>query len=270
MEQKIKTPADGLCPKCFYFDGDRNFGDLLNIALFDALFLRWDYAARQDAAYIAIGSLLDDLVFKGKPLKKLKLVAQLFKKRDVYILGSGFIKPPKRPTEQYVRKIIPVGVRGKISRERLARNGVDCSGAVLGDWGLLADKLIPTPSVAPRYDVGVIPHYVDKDAPFIREIGRRPSVKIIDVQQEPAAFVADVLACRTILSSALHGLIAADCYGIPNLALKLSDKVVGGRYKFDDYYSVFDIAPDFLTPDDIGRISDIQEYIRAHYRIDAR
>ena len=41
------------------------------------------------------------------------------------------------------------------------------------------------------------------------------------------------------MSSALHGLICADSLGIPNQHIILGEKVVGGEYKFKDYYSVF-------------------------------
>ena len=41
------------------------------------------------------------------------------------------------------------------------------------------------------------------------------------------------------MSSAMHGLIAADAMGIPNVRLVLSDRILGGDYKFTDYYSAF-------------------------------
>ena len=39
----------------------------------------------------------------------------------------------------------------------------------------------------------------------------------------------------------MHGLLAADAIGIPNAWLKLSDRLRGGDFKFQDYYSIFDI-----------------------------
>lgn len=39
----------------------------------------------------------------------------------------------------------------------------------------------------------------------------------------------------------MHGLIVSDSLGIPNIRMVLSDQIVGGDYKFNDYYSVFGI-----------------------------
>ncbi len=35
----------------------------------------------------------------------------------------------------------------------------------------------------------------------------------------------------------LHGLILADAYNIPSLRFTLSDKIIGGDFKYQDYYS---------------------------------
>lgn len=53
------------------------------------------------------------------------------------------------------------------------------------------------------------------------------------------------MSCKCVLSSSLHGLIVADALGVPNRRIVLSDKIIGGDLKFDDYYSVyFDKAED--------------------------
>ena len=37
----------------------------------------------------------------------------------------------------------------------------------------------------------------------------------------------------------MYGLIVADVLYIPNVRMILSDKISGGDYKFNDYYSAF-------------------------------
>ena len=68
--------------------------------------------------------------------------------------------------------------------------------------------------------------------------------------------------CKFILSSALHGLICADSLNIPNKHIILGNDVIGGEYKFKDYYSVFkdvDYHPVYLK-DTIITDSDIWKY----------
>ena len=63
--------------------------------------------------------------------------------------------------------------------------------------------------------------------------------QIIDVCSGTEKFVDEILECENIISSSLHGLIAADAYGIPNARVNVSNKLIGGDFKFKDYcYSV--------------------------------
>jgi pyruvyltransferase len=52
----------------------------------------------------------------------------------------------------------------------------------------------------------------------------------------PKKFVKQIHECEYILSSSLHGIIIADSYGIPAYHIELSDKIIGGQWKFKDYY----------------------------------
>ena len=56
-------------------------------------------------------------------------------------------------------------------------------------------------------------------------------IYLVDIQLPVETFVDELCKCETIISSSMHGLIAADAYGIPNRWLMLSDKLVGGEFK---------------------------------------
>lgn len=253
--------------KCYYFTREKNFGDLLNEVLFNKLSSSWERVAVKEADYLAIGSLLQSFVKKKSIFNRIR---NFFVKKEVILFGTGFIREPRYSSELYSRKIIPIGVRGKLTIDRLQSNGVDCSNVVLGDWGLITDKLLGVPKVRKKYDVGIIPHFVDKSSSFLEKSKNDKNIKVIDIQQSPESFIKELLECRSILSSAMHGLIVSDCYGIPNLALRLSDKIVGGDYKFNDYYSVFDMKVTFSYPSDLDGIGDFRAYIEKKYMVDRK
>jgi pyruvyltransferase len=82
---------------------------------------------------------------------------------------------------------------------------------------------------------------MDKDNAAISRLAElnRKDLIVIDVQQQPLEVFTKIDSCRYILSSSLHGLIVADSLGIPNAWLDAPD-LIGGRFKFDDYYSALD------------------------------
>ena len=114
-----------------------------------------------------------------------------------------------------------LAVRGKLSEKIL---GVDVG--VYGDPALLL-PLIYNPVIEKKYDVGYIPHYVDKSLFEYKNI--------IDVELPWKEFIDRVLECRSIESSSLHGLIIAEAYGIPATWKVYSNKVIGNGFKFRDY-----------------------------------
>ena len=46
----------------------------------------------------------------------------------------------------------------------------------------------------------------------------------------------EILTCKHVISSSLDGLIIAHVYLVPAMAIKISDNVEGGDFKFSDYY----------------------------------
>jgi pyruvyltransferase len=199
-----------------------NFGDELTPLLIQELFgLKTIWAEPKDCALAGAGSIIEVLL-KNKGGNR------------PILWGSGFIKKGDATISPDNFNI--KALRGKFSLERTA--GVDKGAVALGDPGLLADCLLKS-RPKKKYQLGVVPHYVDLDSPIVKELSRQKGVKIISPLNPPGEVVRDIAASECVVSSSMHGLIVADSVGTPNAHLKLGDGLTGGLYKFQDYYSVF-------------------------------
>jgi hypothetical protein len=108
----------------------------------------------------------------------------------------------------------------------------------LGDPAvLIASSLGIQKSGEPRFTLGVVPHYTDKNHPFVAALARQDGTVVLDVCKAPDAFLAMLQDCQAIVSTSLHGLVFADALRIPSLWMELSDNVAGGGFKFHDWFS---------------------------------
>lgn len=252
-------PTGGAPIALHYFESRRhpNFGDRLNGELLRRLTGRSvRLASPADATHVCIGSLLEAFLWRPS--------APGGGDRPVDVWGAGFIAAPgahpklgQDAVERLARPLVPHAVRGRLSLERLRAMGADVSRTVLGDPGLLAPLLVPAGPARPRCRLGLVPHYVDADDPvFARVLCRIPGSRIIGVDTEPAEFLARLRECEVVISSAMHGLIAADSLGIPNVRARVSDRITGGDWKFHDYYSTFGVDPRPLEREDLWNLTD--------------
>lgn len=224
--KKRKTPF-------FYYKDDLNLGDLLNVEILTKICNEnIEYTKPKTAELIAIGSILEYFLDKKNKLKN---------KTELKVWGSGFITPPNQ--NLYLnRKLKILALRGKLSKKEMENKlGYSLNDITLGDPGILASYLIDKNSIEKKYKVGIIPHYVDKEHSALDVMRQNiPNLKVIDVQDNLYSVLQEIAQCEVIISSSLHGLIVADSFGIPNQWAVFSDKIVGGEYKFRDYYSVYE------------------------------
>jgi hypothetical protein len=149
------------------------------------------------------------------------------------IWGAGFLfeneqmsLPPKAV----------LAVRGHLSAAKLKKQGLIERDVAIGDPALLMPLLYqPVPS--PAAEIGIIPHFREWDLPLVQALRREKMFKVIDVCSGLQAFCDEICSCRQILSSSLHGLVAAHAYGIPARRLCLSDRPKGDGFKYYDYLS---------------------------------
>jgi pyruvyltransferase len=160
--------------------------------------------------------------------------------RNSIVWGSGFISKTSK-FRGAPKKI--AAVRGPLTGQRLIELGYK-NPEIYGDPALLMPRFYK-PEILKQHKIGLVAHYAEKNdavVEYLTSLGVYP----VDIQLPVEAFVDELCKCETIISSSMHGLIAADAYGIPNRWLMLSDKLVGGEFKFHDYYNsigVFNESP---------------------------
>lgn len=194
---------------------DENFGDLLSPWLFREL-TGTDVALVErgdpEPHYVAVGSILNRVTDQS----------------IVWGTGSFGTEGVKHANANATY----AAVRGPLTRSRIRQHGGDCP-EVYGDPALLTPSLYQ-PRITPEYEYGVIVRWSERDW---AEAEAGPGVLLIDYRTADIEGTIDqMLACRNIITSSLHGLILADAYGIPN-AWIASDTPKGREYKFHDYFA---------------------------------
>ena len=172
------------------------------------------------------------------------------------IWGSGIIS---EKTTLLTKPKEVLALRGFNTLKKIREVGGDCD--VFGDPVLLFPEIYSAENSVKKYKYGIVPHFKDKSSIGIQKIHdlQNPEIKIIDIQSGIEDFVNDILSCENILSSSLHGLILAEAYGIPTCRLVFSEKLLGGDFKFYDYYSGVGITTmeTVFLHDDISDLKNI-------------
>lgn len=202
--------------------GTQNFGDVLNHNLIELLsgrsVVNYDdvFLFSDRPVYSVIGSVLNNLNFG-----------------NAVVWGSGFMNDTDR---LWIKPKEVLAVRGPLSRNVFLKHGASCP-PLYGDPALLCPRYYRF-NEKKQFDLGIIPHYVDLKSDKLNQIlNSGISCKLIDVTSGVEKVIRDILSCRHIASSSLHGLIVAEAYKIPSVWLKFGDKIKGGNFKFDDYYA---------------------------------
>jgi len=220
----VKTSRVMLQPERYiaaYWCKEANWGDRLSPFLISAISKREvvhvDELTMQCgiSSYAAIGSILGHRGVGG-----------------TRVWGAGFL------SAKSTFKVAPTrihAVRGPLSREMVLRKGVECP-EVYGDPGLLCPRFI-RPYRSERYKLGIVPHYNDWSEPAFSQLTENDDVSIIDIRLPIEEFIQRICDCSAVASSSLHGLIAADAYGIPSVWIEASDNVLGSGFKFRDYFA---------------------------------
>ena len=173
------------------------------------------------------------------------------------IWGSGAMYGGERKLSEKPKKVL--AVRGPLTRKYLLSQGIDCP-EVYGDPALLLPEIY-CPKVSKKYKLGVIPHYIDIESEYLLELKNDPQVKLINLGRydDWHKVIDEIYECDFIVSSSLHGLIISDAYRIPNIWIKLSNKINGGSFKYHDYF--MSVGRDLMEPLEIDHSVKKEEFL---------
>lgn len=223
----------------YWWTGEVNFGDQLTPELLRYYGFTPVLMPARRAKVVVSGSILEHMpeTYHGA------------------ILGAGFIDPETNRTFAGARVL---AVRGNLTRQRLGLP----DDVPVGDPGLLIPRLAAGRE-AKRYELGIVPHYEERNAPTILRLQERfgTAAIIIDVQRPPTAVMADIDRCLEILASSLHGLITADALEIPNTWIMPGGGYRRSRFKYDDYYSALGVYEEPLELTGDESLTDLRRRI---------
>ena len=150
---------------------------------------------------------------------------------NLVVWGTGFSSDQARLVVQ-PKKI--VAVRGPLTRDILLKQGYEVP-EIFGDPALLFPRIYK-PDKSIKYKIGIIPHFTDRNNDKLKNFIDDPNVIIIDILSGINSVVDQICCCQRIVSSSLHGIIAADSYGIPSKWIRFDDGEYN-KFKYLDYFN---------------------------------
>lgn len=174
-----------------------------------------------------------------------------------YIIGTG----GGARTNHFPNATIKA-VRGELSKATLSPQINDLK---LGDCGLLC-KIVYPAMVKKIYKVGLIPHFVDTENDAVKhlKVTYGNALSIISPLGSPKKVIQQIKECECIISSSLHGLIVADCFGIPTRrwvdrqTQPLDNTEIKFDIKFLDYYSSLGIEEEPISLNGNETLEELQ------------
>lgn len=243
----------------------QNAGDAFNKPLVEkmsgALVMQSKVA---NAELLALGGSLANLQFSKEFKHRLlqRIAGSTYAKKPLYVWGSGFLYEDN-DAPFYRKNLVFCALRGELSRRKVSKLIGKEIAVPLCDPGLLIGDVYTT-SGKKQYSMGIISHYIERDNPYFEALHRQcPDSVLIDIRNTPDAVAEVISQCESIASSSLHGLVFADALGIPNIRLKVTGKIAGGDFKFNDYYSSYGLTVDGWDVTKKKRmltVKDIEDY----------
>lgn len=198
---------------CKYPDGRQNFGDYLNLWLWEKV-LPGILDEDEKTAFVGLGTLINDALPRRTPRAK---------KRVIFSTGAGYEKGMPPIDESYLIYCL----RGPLSAQAINVP----ENLAIADGAILVRRLIP-PSNRKLYKYSYMPHYN-----FAGE-GWKAICKNLDYGYiDPSSSIEEVLEkinqTEVLLAEAMHGAIVADALRVPWIPIKTHYTILS--FKWQDW-----------------------------------
>lgn len=219
-----------------YWYESTNFGDMLSPYLISKYFGDFKTVRHDDPEhkFILTGSILS--------------VGRI---KNATIFGAGFVFSNNYFSAENVRVS---GVRGPLTLAKIREQQYKHCNLITID----EDVFIGEPALAlhiwckptvkeKKYRYGIIPHLVDyvrvcnllkkeidNGTVCVVNLGRQSHESMDDCVQR---IVDDIVSCESVVSSSLHGIIAAMAYNVPVDWVRFSNDIIGDDFKYYDILS---------------------------------
>jgi pyruvyltransferase len=211
--------------KFYYFNKELNFGDLITP------YINNKFCNRSFITYV-------DENYTGTKIISTGSIIRLCNSNTI-VYGSGI-----RDRSQQINNGLIISVRGPYTYNNFNKNHnlLHCE---YGDPGLLM-SLFYNPPIKKKYNLGIVPHYVDYEN-VLNMYKNNRDVRVINLlNSNIEKVINEMLSCKYIISSSLHGLIVSDAYNIPNMWIKYDNKIKGDDTKFHDYFESVNIKKRYI------------------------
>lgn len=232
----------------------RNFGDDLNFYLIKFL------TGKIIVNYTSFFHIKGDM----ENFSCIGSILEIMTNSETIVWGSGAMYGGDRCMKGMPKRIC--SVRGPRTRSYLLSKGIECP-KIYGDPAILL-PLVYSTAKTKTHIVGIIPNWRELNDEKVKDISRAKDVTIINLHDYSkwTDVIDQIVSCECIASSSLHGLIISDAYNVPNVWIKLTDKIIGGSFKYLDYFE--SIERDTIEPLDYTNknfdLSDIYSKVKRH------
>lgn len=221
----------------------------VNLHLHDVKKTGWDYY--DNGKYpVNLGDYLGKVIVEWMLEKKgLSLNDYVEKKKHLITVGSGGLKMFQDATiwgtgiygghtnkwsERFHnakhRKLDIRAVRGPLTRDVYLDLGHKCP-EIYGDPAILMPLIYMPKTIEKKHEYMIIPQYTQET--WLRRYIR--SEHVISMNTDDYKSVIDqIVSCKYVISSSLHGIILAESYNVP--AIYFNGRPGRQQFKFKDYY----------------------------------